>query len=72
MQRVVGQSYFAIGLNMGSKAISQILSVSELPTRGVSLIPGRGTKIPHATQCGQNLFFFFLKKSGCIPMADAC
>ena len=35
---------------------------------GVGSIPGRGTKIPHAGQCGQKIkgfvFFFFFKKEG--------
>ena len=60
MQRVVGQSYFAIGLNMGSKAISQILNVSELPMQGVwvwSLVEELRSHMLHSV--AKTFFFFF-------------
>ena len=31
--------------------------------RGVGLMPGWGTNVPHAVLCSQNFFFNFLKKA---------
>ena len=45
----------------------QLLSLHASNTEGVGLIPGWGTKIPHASQCGQ---MFFKKVKRILKVGD--
>ena len=40
---------------MGNSLVVQGLRLHASTAGGTDLIPGQGTKIPHATQCGQKI-----------------